>query len=272
MPELWGVEWLEVQERRIWGWVGIQRYLSKQDSGIDFFRNGRRSSSVTFRCSSGVDPTTWDRGASWNTRSRCPLVADASVGEIHVDDVRVNHQKNAFEYDTPDWSGSCECCAARLRCPRPARHSATRGTGHRWRGSSLGIDATPRGSTTEPRRRQGPIDAKTKAWAHQFQHGDPEYQTDEKWYAAAVLDDNPPAPADDPVAPAGDILADKGINIPGTTSSQAALDSPPAPPESEDQRRARWRASAECIPDMEGKYGLRGRGAAIQATCWAGRG
>lgn len=32
-----------------------------------------------------------------------PAGAGRIVGEIHIDHVRVNYQKNAFEYDTPDW-------------------------------------------------------------------------------------------------------------------------------------------------------------------------
>jgi hypothetical protein len=33
---------LQIESRRIWGWVGIQRYLHANDYGIDFIRNGRK--------------------------------------------------------------------------------------------------------------------------------------------------------------------------------------------------------------------------------------
>src|SRR5262249_45377712 len=33
---------INLRERRIWGWIGIQRYVHKTDYGIDFLRNGRK--------------------------------------------------------------------------------------------------------------------------------------------------------------------------------------------------------------------------------------
>ncbi|QIY53206.1 hypothetical protein HEP86_00085 [Streptomyces sp. RPA4-5] len=33
---------LEQTEHRVWGWLGVQRYLHQRDYGIDFFRDGRK--------------------------------------------------------------------------------------------------------------------------------------------------------------------------------------------------------------------------------------
>ena len=92
----------KVRERRIWGWVGIQRYLHASDFGIDFIRNGRKILVRDQSLFRWVDPDDLsDRG-----ETEYPIEvprAGRIVGEIHIDHVRVNYQKNAFEYDTPEW-------------------------------------------------------------------------------------------------------------------------------------------------------------------------
>ena len=93
---------LEVRERRIRGWLGVQRYLDKSDYGIDFLRNGRKILLRDVRLFRWSDPNEpGDRGAQ-----EYPIEVPPEgrlVGEIHCDHVGVNYQKNAFEYDTPEW-------------------------------------------------------------------------------------------------------------------------------------------------------------------------
>ena len=86
---------VESRERRIWGWIGIQRYLHPSDFGLDFIRNGRKillRDLSLFRWDDPDDPT--GRG-----EVEYPFEfprAGRIVGEIHVGHVGVNYQKNAF--------------------------------------------------------------------------------------------------------------------------------------------------------------------------------
>jgi ribosomal protein L40E len=94
---------LRSEERRIRGWVGIQRYLHTKDYGIDFIRNGRKILLRNDSMFSWIDPDDPGSRGEPEYPMEVPAGAGRIVGEIHIDHVRVNYQKNAFEYDTPDW-------------------------------------------------------------------------------------------------------------------------------------------------------------------------
>ena len=202
-----------------------------------------------------------------------PLVADASSERSTSTMSASTTRRMPSSTTRQTGSGSCECS-------RRGASAAQDQPGTRLRGEQVTVGAArlrvltqhPGAQLPNPGDGKGPIHEKTKAWADQFQHGDPEYQTDEKWYATAVLHDNPPAPADDPVAPSGDILADKGINIPGTTPSQAPPTPPPAPPESEDQRRARMAGVCPAHSRYGGQVRAARSGRSHRGHVLAGRG
>jgi len=271
-----GSDRLEVRERRIWGWLGIQRYLHKSDYGIDFIRNGRKillRDDSLFRWDDPDDPS--GRG-----QQEYPIEVPGTgrlVGEIHVDHVRVNYQKNAFEYATPDWKRVLRT----LRGEGPLLPRQAKALGYP-------VNRRPLARLFNGYRRNDPglnylipgdghraIHEKAKEWADQFRRGVAKYQTDEEWYRAAQQHDQPPAPPEpDPPSSPGDILATKGLLPPAPALPEAgAAPAPTAPaptarPETEDERRTRWRAAAVSLPDMEAKYGLPGHGAALDVTVW----
>lgn len=86
-------------ERRMRGWVGIQRYLHDTDFGLDIIRNGRK-------IELGIkDLFEWREGES----SEIEYPTDDQrkrgrfVGEIHLDHCRVSYTKDRFERDDPAW-------------------------------------------------------------------------------------------------------------------------------------------------------------------------
>lgn len=86
-------------ERRVRGWVGIQRYLHDTDFGLDIIRNGRK-------IELGIkDLFEWREGES----SEIEYPTDDQrkrgrfVGEIHLDHCRVSYTKDRFERDDPAW-------------------------------------------------------------------------------------------------------------------------------------------------------------------------
>lgn len=264
---------LRTEERNIRGWVGIQRYLHTKDYGIDFIRNGRKILLRDVSLFSWVDPDDPGSRGEPEYPIEVPAGAGRIVGEIHIDHVRVNYQKNAFEYDTPDWKRVVRT----LRGEGPLLPRRARELGYPTNVSPLARLVTgyrrndPGLNYLIPGDGKAALHEKAREWADRFRRDDPKYQTDQEWYEAARLHDNPPqAPEPDPT-PGQDILADKGLLTPPATSGGVPpVPTVPTPPpaETEDERRARWRAAGVQLPDLEGKFGLKGQGSALEVTAW----
>lgn len=86
-------------ERRVSGWVGIQRYLHKSDFGIDFIRNGRKIEIAS------KDLFLWSAGeiSEMEYPIDDPRNRGRFVGEVHLDHCRVSYTKDRFERDDPSW-------------------------------------------------------------------------------------------------------------------------------------------------------------------------
>lgn len=86
-------------ERRVHGWVGIQRYLHETDFGLDLIRNGRKIELAN------QDLFLWKEGDSTSIEYPIddPRKRGRFVGEIHLDHCRVSYTKNRFERDDPAW-------------------------------------------------------------------------------------------------------------------------------------------------------------------------
>ena len=264
---------VEMRERHIWGWIGIQRYLHASDYGIDFIRNGRKvllRDVSLFRWDDPDDPT--GRG-----EVEYPLEfprAGRIVGEIHVDHVGVNYQKNAFEYDTPEWKRVIRI----LRGDGPLRPRIARQLGYAVNDSPLAKLFTGYRTNEAGLKDLIPGDGKValheraREWADKFRKGDADYKSDEKWYQAAqqhleLKQAAKEPPPDAGTVEGGDILARKGL-LPADPATASVAPTAIDPPESEDERRAKWRSSAAPVPDLDASFGLPGHGAPLQVRCW----
>lgn len=87
-------------ERRVRGWVGLQRYLHKSDFGIDFIRNGRKIEIGS------KDLFVWNNGDTSEVEYPIddPRNRGRFVGEVHIDHCRVSYTKDRFERDDPAWT------------------------------------------------------------------------------------------------------------------------------------------------------------------------
>lgn len=266
-----GSDRLQVRERRIWGWVGIQRYLHKNDYGIDFIRNGRKillRDDSLFRWDDPDDPS--GRG-----ELEYPIEVPRSgriVGEIHIDHVRVNYQKNAFEYDTTDWKRVVRV----LRGDGPLQPKKAKALGYTennrsplarlyagYRRNNPGLDYLIPGDGKHA------LHELAKEWADRFRKGEADYQTDEKWYLAAKQHDEPPTAPADPAPDHDDFFGAKGLlPLLDLPTPKPDLIWPAPGVETEEERRDRWRANGHRLPDLEAKFGLPGHGAAMDVTAW----
>ncbi|WP_280403061.1 ATP-binding protein [Nocardia brasiliensis] len=260
---------LEVRPRRIWGWIGVQRYVHKTDYGIDFLRNGRK---ILLREKGRV--FTWtDEDDFREPELEYPIdtktPAGRFVGEIHCDHVAPNYQKNAFEYETAEWRQVIS--AVRGDSPIRPRIAEKRGlpvnesplarlfTGFRRNDPGLSYLIPGNGS--------GPIHERTIEWAKLFRDGVEEYQPDDIWYEAAYRHDHPldaggsdedsdgtqsatalPGLDDQPASDeSGESVAEPG------GGEQPGADKPA---ETFDERLQRYREHAEVLPDLSGEYVL----------------
>ncbi len=113
---------IEERERRIWGWLGIQRYADKSDFGLTFLRHGR---AITYQDKSLFHWETPD--GDLELEYPIELGMGRIVGEIHLDHAPVNVRKNNFDTSSQEWRFMVE----KVRGPEPLRpQHAKRLVGH----------------------------------------------------------------------------------------------------------------------------------------------
>lgn len=189
-------------DRRVRGWVGIQRYLHDTDYGLDFVRNGRKIELAN------KDLFLWREGES----SEIEYPTDDQrkrgrfVGEIHIDHCRVSYTKNRFERDDPAWEEMVRV----VRGEGPLQPLKAKGLGY-------GANSSPLFKLFQAFRRTSP-QGKNGLWsrilvvkdndralemAGRFQENDPEYLDDEKWWQLVEEQDNAVLGAPGPTAPSG---------------------------------------------------------------------
>lgn len=89
------------RDRRIKGWLGIQRFFDKEHFGIDLIRNGRviKELDKSFFSWSDEENDTDELEYPIDGHERKGRI----VGELEIDFVKVTHQKDAFDISTSDW-------------------------------------------------------------------------------------------------------------------------------------------------------------------------
>ncbi|GAA2434863.1 hypothetical protein GCM10010433_39540 [Streptomyces pulveraceus] len=179
---------LSVRERRIHGWLGVQRYLDKSEYGIDFLRNGRK----ILRWDKQL--FTWNNpdGIAGNEEPEYPVElahqGGRLIGEIHLDHVPVTYQKDAFEYGDRSWLTAVEV----LRGLAPLQPQRAQKLGYTENESPLALlfkgfrrnDAGLR--YLVPGDGSKPVHADTRDWGRKFQAGVAEFQTDDHWWQAVL--------------------------------------------------------------------------------------
>jgi len=171
------------RERKLKGWIGIQRYFDKQHYGIDLIRNGRviqelDKSLFTFSDESGdsifeypIDATHW---------------GGRIVGELEIDFVRVSHQKDSFDKLDPEWKHVVEVVrgnspmqpriAERMKLPKNESPLARLFSAYRKGNAGL-KDLVP-GNSKGVGLNSGPV----LEYVERFHSGEAAFQSDAKWY------------------------------------------------------------------------------------------
>jgi hypothetical protein len=170
------------RERRVTGWLGILRYLSETDYGIDFIRNGRKIELL-------------DRSLfKWNSENGLedeypiddPRRRGRIVGEIHLDHCRVSYTKDRFERDDSAWAEMLDI----VRGKGPLRPELAKSLGYEANESPLfKLFQAFRRSTPSSKVAGAyvnllsvPNNDKAIEYSSEFFMGVKEFQTDHKWF------------------------------------------------------------------------------------------
>lgn len=95
------------REKRLTGWLGIQRYADPNDFGIDFIRNGRKiliSDKTFFQYE---NPLTLQKELQYPVELGTSI-GGRIVGELHVDYLIPTYQKNDFDRADASWEQTRE--------------------------------------------------------------------------------------------------------------------------------------------------------------------
>jgi hypothetical protein len=248
---------IEERERRIWGWLGIQRYADKSDFGLTFLRHGR---AITYQDKSLFDWETPD--GDFELEYPIELGMGRIVGEIHLDHAPVNVRKNNFDTSSLEWRFMVEKVRG-LEPLRPKRLVGYENTSPMSRFFNAYRENKPGLRYLIPGNGEKATHDAAKSWGMKFRNGDPEYLTDEKWYKAAADHDrikNGPPPEPTPPANDDDWLDEEGLShlgkdeedSIGPSGQKYQADEPePIKPETEDERFARYHAAAILLPDTD---------------------
>ena len=247
------------RERRIIGWVGIQRYFDKQHYGIDLIRNGRVVEELDKSLFNWLDPETNEQQLEY------PIDAThwggRIVGELEIDFVRVSHQKDSFDKLDPQWSEVVE----RVRGLSPFRPQIAKRGGYPPNDSPLGrlfagyrsgyagleylVPGYPDG--------RGRNDTTIQEWVQLFHDGAPDYQDDSKWYEMVLLAEESKRGKSSGSSEAAGELPIKGGQMPTISDEQTVWSSQPDDDASSDSIVAEVQADLfETDSELSGTYRL----------------
>lgn len=175
-------------KRRLHGWVGLQRYMHEEDFGIDIVRNGRVievQNKDLFVWTGGERPEREYPIDDQRNRGRF-------IGEVHLDHCRVSYTKDRFERDDTSWAEMVTL----IRGEGPLQPQKARALGYEppdaplYRLFQAFRRSSPQGKTGRWSRILAvKNNERAMEMADLFYKGDPEYQSDEKWYALVEEED-----------------------------------------------------------------------------------
>ena len=176
---------IEKRNRRIKGWLGVQRYCSPTDFGIDFIRNGRKILIADKTIFQFENPET---GA---LVSEYPLelgstIGGRIVGEVHVDYLIPTYQKSDFDRTDAAWQLTREA----IRGVGPLLPTRRKTLGYEFDNDS------PLGRLVNAYRQITPgtkclclNHGIARQYHDKFLKGDLKYQSDVEWYKACQAED-----------------------------------------------------------------------------------
>jgi Molecular chaperone, HSP90 family len=170
------------RRRAIRGWIGIQRYLSKTEFGIDFLRHGRKIELAN------RELFQWQNGEIIEPEYPIddPRQRGRIVGEIHLDHCRVTYTKDRFDRTDPAWEDMISVVrgSGPLGPDKAAEAGYAPNTSPLFKLYQLFRRSTPKSKTAGCYARLliVPDNDRAEEMAKKFYDGDAAHQTDAKWW------------------------------------------------------------------------------------------
>ncbi len=264
------------RQRRLTGWIGIQRFSDPSDFGIDFIRNGRKilvgdKSLFQFENpETGMPTIEYPIELGTTTGGRI-------VGELNVDYLIPTYQKNGF--DTTDSSWALTRDAIRGAGPLLPKNREILG----YSGSNdspLGLLVAGYRRLDRGTKNLSIDNALAKEYYREFQKATPGFLTDEKWYKAAQesdrLEGTPTTPvntgtnlSDDPDAYGPEtVLPEGGKPTSNATTNEPTTSAPKTPPANVTSSRNELLAHSVKIESLSNKYTFDQRHGAFNVTAY----
>lgn len=264
---------LQHRERRIHGWIGVQRYLDESDFGLDLLRNGRKIRVGDQTLFAWEDPDSGRLVPEYPVD--LPTGQGRIVGEIHLDHVAVGYQKIDFNRETREWRQA----VIRIRGEEPMRPKKAKDLGYRTNASPLAEifrgyqENRPGARCLIPGGGKTALHEAARDWGKEFHKGTPEYLTDEIWYQSVIRHDEirdnggqaDTTPIEGP-STGGNLSGRTGLTplgggsddqTSGSTGSNGVAEAEePEEVETEEQRFARYREGARKLYELDGQVSL----------------
>ena len=222
------------RERRVHGWIGLQRYLSTSSFGIDFIRNGRKIEI------GNKDLFDWsdDGGVEREYPIDDPRNRGRFVGEIHLDHCRVTYMKDRFERTDPAWGEMTRI----VRGDGPLRPNKAAEAGFGPNESPLyrlyqGFRRSTPHKSGEVAGQWGRVlvvqdNNRAEEMARLFEKGEPAYQPDDEWWKLVEEVDNKLLTPDDDETSEENLsgFATEESEDSSSAESTAEPETEPAPP------------------------------------------
>ena len=210
------------RQKRIKGWVGIQRFFDTNEFGIDFIRNGRKI------LISNKEVFSYENEYTGTSVLQYPVelgttVGGRIVGEIEVDYLVPTYQKNDFDRTDSSWKQTLEV----LRGVGPILPKLRKSMGYTDDNTSpIGLLANAYRRTEKGTKNLALARNIAAEFYEYFLKGVPEYIEDDKWWQVVVESDRENATGDADQAgdvDAGDKPSDNPLDYLGgdTTSTSS---------------------------------------------------
>lgn len=173
------------REKRVHGWIGIQRYSNPDDFGIDFIRNGRKILMSDKSLFYYENPWTGTKEIQYPVELGS-TVGGRIIGELHVDYLLPTYQKNDFDRTDYSWRQTIEyICGVGPYLPKARKANGI--TEPVEAVIPLLCNAYRR---TDPGTKCLALpSAVAKRFLTEFHHNNADYISDELWFKAAQEED-----------------------------------------------------------------------------------
>ncbi|OBB00972.1 hypothetical protein A5666_08530 [Mycolicibacterium fortuitum] len=271
-----GSDRVELRDRVIYGWLGVQRYDDTNDFGISLLRQGRTIVHLDKALFEWSNPDTGEKFVEYPFE----LGRGRIVGELHLDHIPVNYRKTDFGRDSVAWNTVRD----KVRGDGPLKEQLAKQLDYGLNTSQLGMLAhayrryDPGYRYLVPGDGSKALAEQARKWGQYFRDGLSDYQSDEMWWKnvvrheeikAGLADDDEGGENVEDLLPSshGGQTDEEPSDAESTDDSAADGDSPV--PETRDERLARYRASGRVMPQLDGaEIVIPGRSRTIAVTAY----